>query len=285
MVTERHDRGQLILITAIAVAFILLAIVIVFNGLLFTQTIASEDASKATTDVRVTDSELEHGIQGVILRSNLEGIDGEEPVESYVAEYRNATGAIKPAMVTVTEYDVTEYGRWESGEISADSKAEILNVTDTSDTRAVGQLVVDVSQGDDVNFVSVEGGNELEITIEDGNCEAERFDLMTGTAFDERGNVVEENDCAIGDEPDPRTEFDLITVDNDLNSEVQYKIVAEETGSLGPSPGVNPDDAEVPWAVELTYTYDSSDVTATQTITIENVYEDAAHVWPGGESP
>lgn len=77
----RRDRGQLVLIGAIAIAFILLGIVVVFNGVQYTETVSSGSAGEDLEEVRMVESELQTGIQ--TMAENGETIDN-TTVEAYV---------------------------------------------------------------------------------------------------------------------------------------------------------------------------------------------------------
>ncbi|WP_255191888.1 DUF7261 family protein [Natronobeatus ordinarius] len=244
MVTERHDRGQLILITAIAVAFILLAIVIVFNGLLFTQTIASEDASKATTDVKTSERELEQGIQGIVQRSNLEeSSDWETDVESFVSEYRDATGATKPAIVNVS-VDSSEGATFHSETISAKEDKQ----------EHIGHFTLEEPNDVDVNITEAGSG----ITLCDETVDSDGVvDFVTGS------------NLPSGCEPlNPADEHEISI---DLDDDVYYEMVTKDSGG------------NAAWAVDITYTYDSSGVTYDRTFTVD-IYEGVPdHAWPEGD--
>jgi len=59
--TKSRDRGQLVLIAAVTIAFILLGVVVVFNGVLYTQTLSASQSGQTTAeadriDLEVTDA-------------------------------------------------------------------------------------------------------------------------------------------------------------------------------------------------------------------------------------
>ena len=250
MVTERHDRGQLILITAIAVAFILLAIVIVFNGLLFTQTIASEDASKATTDVKTSERELERGVQGIVQRRNLDedtGLDEmNDSIEEFASEYRDATATNKPAIVNVS---ITDY---ESAELDQDniSSGESMRIENN-----VGYLLLSPDSGSPTVTMNVSAGgsySECDVNVDNP------VDLVTG---------ANANGCVL---PDPGDEYDRVLIESE-GGDVTYDLVEKDDGG------------DEVWSVDVAYTYDSSGVTYDRTFTVE-IYEGVPdHAWPEGD--
>ena len=94
------DRGQLVLIGAITLAFILLGIVVVFNGVQYTETINTGDAGQSAEDVRLTESEL----AGIVADIEAEGNGDEALYETVFAYYENSTVEQRPVAITVT-YD------------------------------------------------------------------------------------------------------------------------------------------------------------------------------------
>lgn len=59
------DRGQLVLISAILLAFIILGLVVAFNGVLYTDTVASGGAGESMDDVQKVEAEIVQMIQGL----------------------------------------------------------------------------------------------------------------------------------------------------------------------------------------------------------------------------
>ena len=96
-----HDRGQLVLIGAITLAFILLGIVVVFNGVQYTETINTGDAGQSAEDVRLTESEL----VGIVSEVEENGLD-EDELGTVFDYYANSTAEQRPVAISVT-YDVS----------------------------------------------------------------------------------------------------------------------------------------------------------------------------------
>ncbi|ELY60755.1 hypothetical protein [Natronolimnohabitans innermongolicus] len=101
----RPDRGQVILIGAIALAFIILGVVVVFNGVLYTETLSSADTGQSGSDAEVTELEIEQGIGCLLERLEDEHEDKEgdvnntiikQNISSFAEHYRNATAHSSP---------------------------------------------------------------------------------------------------------------------------------------------------------------------------------------------
>ncbi|ELZ13599.1 hypothetical protein C479_02101 [Halovivax asiaticus JCM 14624] len=80
MVIDRptSDRGQLVLIGAISLAFILLGVVIVFNSVQYTETIDSGGASDDISEIRTIESEIQ---------TNLDTLSENESINDGTVEY------------------------------------------------------------------------------------------------------------------------------------------------------------------------------------------------------
>ncbi|MFC4543710.1 hypothetical protein ACFO5R_17425 [Halosolutus amylolyticus] len=106
-----QDRGQLILIGAITLAFIVLGVVVVFNGVLFTETLSSSATSQTASDAATTDAEVQQGLGCLIEDANSNhndtsnlGTAVNDSVEDFADLYRDSTANSKPA-VTVVDPD------------------------------------------------------------------------------------------------------------------------------------------------------------------------------------
>ena len=80
----RHDRGQLVLIAAVTIAFILLGVVVVFNGVLYTQTLSSSASGQAISDADRSALEIEDGVcalahNGSVSEDDLEDLEAHYP--------------------------------------------------------------------------------------------------------------------------------------------------------------------------------------------------------------
>lgn len=123
--TDR-DRGQLVLIGAISIAFILLGVVVVFNGVQYTETVNNGGAGSDLSEVRTIESELQTGIEA--LDANGEGID-EDLVEEYVEDlYHPSRSHQGPVHVTFKSWDSTS---------SPETVKVTITTTDTTVTRTI----------------------------------------------------------------------------------------------------------------------------------------------------
>ena len=96
--SNRSDRGQLVLVGAITIAFILLGVVVVFNGVQYTETVNTGSAGESVEDVRMTEAELEATIEGLMKHSD----PTETEIEAHIEEHYNPTRAEqRPVHVTV----------------------------------------------------------------------------------------------------------------------------------------------------------------------------------------
>ena len=93
---SRIDRGQLVLIGALTLAFILLGVVVVFNGVQYTETVSSGEAGESTEDVRMTEAELERGVENALEYYDSENLNEGEVAED-LEEYINDIYAEKRA--------------------------------------------------------------------------------------------------------------------------------------------------------------------------------------------
>lgn len=101
------ERAQLILIGAIAIAFIVLGTVVVFNGLLYTETISSSSTDRSASDAEVTMYELERGLEGIANETDMTD-DGaaKENISAFVESYQNQTTQNRAAVIEIPEDDV-----------------------------------------------------------------------------------------------------------------------------------------------------------------------------------
>lgn len=105
---DRADRGQVILIGAIALAFIILGVVVVFNGVIYTETLSSGNTGQSASAAETTELEITHGV-GCILSNSIPSLDipeTENNIEEFGERYQNATAESKPVAVTISGIDV-----------------------------------------------------------------------------------------------------------------------------------------------------------------------------------
>ncbi|ELY44461.1 hypothetical protein C495_11179 [Natronorubrum sulfidifaciens JCM 14089] len=119
----------MILIGAIALAFIILGVVVVFNGVVYTETLSSSETGQSATTAEATELEVTQGVACVLDREDMasggvsiENIDGNEltdddpeaandhwddtagaEIETFSDQYRNATAHSRPAVVAIDD--------------------------------------------------------------------------------------------------------------------------------------------------------------------------------------
>ncbi|QLG50540.1 hypothetical protein [Natrinema halophilum] len=113
MVSERRERAQVILIGAIALAFIILGIVVVFNGVLYTETLSSGSASQSASNADVVEHEVEQSIGCLLTKVDESGglVDNaEDNITVFRDAYRNSKLESTTAAVNITSINVTVGG-------------------------------------------------------------------------------------------------------------------------------------------------------------------------------
>ncbi|SEV97214.1 hypothetical protein [Natrinema salifodinae] len=131
MVADRSERGQVILIGAIALAFLILGVVVVFNGALYTETLASGSTSQSASSADVVENEVEQSIGCLLEQINRETDDSNaagyaaDNISVFDDAYRNTTAQSAPVVVTITETDT---------EVNEESNITHSNVTITYDS-------------------------------------------------------------------------------------------------------------------------------------------------------
>lgn len=149
-----HDRGQLLLISALAIAFILLGVIVVFNSVQYTQTVDSGSAGESMADVPMTEQQLEDGIEGLVKQYNATELNDppnevEEDIEEFVEQYANARAHQRPVSVDITDGPTVEDSlSIENGEVEGTVKVSFTYEYRTSNVAKNGQIYVEVDAGD-----------------------------------------------------------------------------------------------------------------------------------------
>ncbi|GAB3018318.1 DUF7261 family protein [Natronobiforma cellulositropha] len=286
----RRERAQLVLIAAIAVAFIILGVVVVLNSVLYTQTISSSTSIEQTGDAHQTELELERNLRGLVQETNRNGGDVDAEVAAFLELYERSSGESRPVAISAEMVDE------EPGVLFQEEPSSPLNdegeVFDSTLPREFGQLLVtiDLDQSDsngrlelnlsddttvwftrvsasDTVTVEVVGGPQCEITPQ--SSESVTIDVLRGEANGE----YDSSDC-----------LDVASAVQGSYDSLQFEDPAISIGDLygsyevvvaGGEPGIIPshDGREVAWALELEYTSDSSDLSYERSLPIE-VYGD-----------
>ncbi|WP_049923766.1 hypothetical protein [Halopiger djelfimassiliensis] len=263
----------MILIGAITLAFIILGIVVVFNGVLYTETISSSSTSHSTADATMAVQELDQGIGGIAHQKNINSsYDFDDAVDEFSDRYRNTTVNAQPVAAAVTDARTDERARVATGDLSAIESNPGNNAS--VEDRNVGHLLVTLDpDGGRVTVTTNESGTEESVDIEatggdiyvDGTRVADapaRVDPVTG----------EINDSAVSgsglDIIDPTTEYDEVELEVGSGMDGEYELVAKDDTSIN---GVA--DSIAMWSVEIDTTYESNDVSYEQTHTVD-IYGD-----------
>lgn len=282
MVTDsgRGDRGQLILVTAIAIAFIILGVVVVFNGLLYTQTVSSSATSQSATDASTVEHELEEGVQGIVQLTNIgaaeEWSGWEDGVETYSPAFQNAAAESRPVLVSVEPAGTTD-----SAIHIGDMPPEDLSFPE----REIGHFTLTIDEGDDVEDdieISVGGEENSAIIREEGDdlvlwkddTEGEpicRIDRDGPITFDFVGGIAPYRSECTAVLIESETTYDGIAFDNAVGT--VDLVVEKEEGESAEEVFPESGPVTVDWTVEVEYTYESAEITSTRTTEV-TIYGD-----------
>lgn len=99
------DRGQLVLIGAITIAFILLGVVVVFNSVQYTHTIDSGSAASDANDVELVEIEIERAVENY---SEAEGISNptESELQDFLDDYADNRSTQSPVSIHIVDVEV-----------------------------------------------------------------------------------------------------------------------------------------------------------------------------------
>ncbi|ELZ00502.1 hypothetical protein [Natrialba asiatica] len=248
---QRRDRGQIILIGAIALAFIILGIVVVFNGVLYTETISSSSTSQGASDVEVTQHELETGVSGIVHRSNLD--DDDYRINGYPSLFRNVTASGGAVMTDIDiESDPASEATGATGDVDDLNGG---NISGDDDNVQVGHFVLEIAEFDGDGIVIDNSTDSTRIDSGTVGSTPARIDLVAGTV----------NGTPRSDVPqvfDPDTEYDDVTVTVGSNVDGTYELVAKGDRSLDDNRLRTHSGA---WAVTATITYESNTISFEQT--------------------
>ena len=98
--SSRTERGQVILIGALALAFIILGVVIVFNGVVYTETLSSSGTGQSATTAEATELEVQQGV-GCLIDKQEDDLDKEDITE-FNDLYQDSTAHSSPAVVDIS---------------------------------------------------------------------------------------------------------------------------------------------------------------------------------------
>ena len=266
--TARRDRGQVILIGAITLAFILLGIVVVFNGVLYTETLSSSATSQSTADADMTMDGVERNLVEIAHRGNMNGnwssrSDFVDEINSsgFADQYRNTTANSRAAMVNVSVNSVKEgdavFRNETTGNITPISESGIEHFSIELNASKTDNLTIEsnrTSGGSDNITIESENNNKFKISDDSGNppCTVDnrivRFDLVDGTT-----NISPVTSCELSiiERDEPYSE--VVFINGSTGG--KYDIVTKKKISY-------PSSSEYSgvWRFDATITYESNQV-------------------------
>lgn len=279
---RNRNRAQLLLIGAIAIAFIVLGIAVTLNTVVYTQTISSSDSMSAAEGAERVELEVERGVQEVVQEANRDGTDATNAVEDFASVYRDQTATSGPTVVSLDPVSEGEDGTRITDEDPVGSDEVVYA---HSPAVQVGQLIVELdlqSSGDafelDVGSerVTVEytgsdveiedDSSPLECTIAPADSDELTVDLLTG---DGTGTLDDRSECR-DLFSSLRGEHDEIDVSDNGDELLEGYDVVVGTDSVDSSDG---DEDPVPWTMEIEPMYDSKDLSVDRELEVD-VYGD-----------
>lgn len=182
---DRLDRGQVILIGAVALAFIVLGVVVVFNGVLYTETLSSADSGQRASNVDAIELEIEQGVGCLRSQTNstVTELADEGELDQFNGRYGNSTANAEPVVVNVSPVD----------------DDELTVEYDSTDTTFTRQLTV--TADDCPRTVSVD---EYEVTYDDVN-ETYTANWTVSSRSNDLSNVT----VVFADSDDPRNKTNI----------------------------------------------------------------------------
>ncbi|WP_306057609.1 hypothetical protein [Natronococcus wangiae] len=296
--SNSHDRGQVILIGAITLAFIILGIVVVFNGILYTEALSTGSSSQSATDVEIVEYEVADGVGGLAHYENIEGEWGDADAyeddlanhingsNEFADQYRNTTANSRPVVANVSFNEIDENATVTTGTFDGIGDEEIegidsrvghleLNLTPTPNE----ELTVNATSGEGESTVTIYSDSDGEaFSVNDVDCNIEgdqaRFDLVAGDVdlrLDdcdaEEVEHLEENLSIIDvDESYERIELS----DENGSTEGTFELVVkgwDEGNVLDPEELIEETHYGA-WSVTVDVTYESHDVSYERTQTV-----------------
>ncbi|ADD06693.1 uncharacterized protein Nmag_3141 [Natrialba magadii ATCC 43099] len=262
----QRNRGQVILIGAIALAFIILGIVVVFNGVLYTETISSSATSQSTADAELTQHEVEQTVAEIVHRDNMGELSGEYStvIDGFADYHQNVTTNSGPVITNVSvDPNTATEGTIARGDLGDFDTLSDDDLTDESDTLQAGHFVLEVDPDDhgeltidsSQSTVTIEtnAGGTVEINGEPIGSDPVRIDLVAGT-------VDGSPHSAVPRVFDPNEAYENAQAEYQGEIQGEYEIITkEDTLAVGSNTGDDPI-----WSVDMSFTYESNDISIEQ---------------------
>lgn len=275
------DRGQLLLVGAVTIAFIILGLVVVVNGVLYTQVIDSGNTIESANDAKNAEFEVTRGVRGLIQEvnrnhdeSDLEG-DVNANLSAFDRAYRNATADSRPTIVDVSRNSSPsiEYGTMiYSDEISggnntnnvyqnAAASPTIGQFVVTLDTDQDGSFDANFTNGPDVEFDLDDSEDELDVTGDSGiTCTVAMsggtvtVDVLAGMVDGTRHDCLTKHVSA-----DVRGNHDGLSFDQVDDIDGGFEVVVDENSVLS-NVASGYETKTIAWSVPVTVSYDSNEI-------------------------
>lgn len=284
------ERGQLILVGAIAIALVLLGMVLIVNTALFTQIVGSEGTVESAKEGGVSGQEIGHAIGVVIAEENRNGggigppsdLDDLEralvkrSLESsgsfvsldYVSDRENGTYIEQSSDGPLTDTD----GDDDWSPVSDGDVGEFLLTLDTDDSLSdTFYITADPSNSSSRTLsVRVVGSDEIEISDAGASGCSTVGVSDNSVTIDVRHGVVYGNTSCQFELFEGAQEPYEVAFDGGENMDATYSIATNQTSSFGSD---HPGGDQIIWSFEYEFTYDSTDATVESESRVIDVYD------------
>ncbi|WP_248516140.1 hypothetical protein [Salinarchaeum laminariae] len=286
------DRGQLILVGAIAIALVVLGLVLIVNTALFTQVVGSEGTVESAKEGGVTGQEVGNAMGAVIAEENPTSSMADSEFDELNRALANRTLEGSGAFVSLEYIDSVENGSiieqdttgnftnnngsgsWDLIRSSKSGDIGKFLVTIDTDSSSSGTLEIDIAGSSNLD-VTVDAGTD-EVTIDDGSTQCTDIQATGNTVrIDVRhGTVYEDNSCrfdALGGDSPYSVEYsgDLTDVEGTYSIVTNSTVPEDSRYDDGSDPSVS----DAIWSFEYAFTYDSQDATVESEGRVIDVYD------------
>lgn len=277
---RNDDRGQLILVGAVVIAIALVGVVVVLNGVLYTENVANREPISSTTDARDAQTLVHGDIGSLVHRVNYDRrYDSPSAVRTAVDDSVARYGALiglrlsrrTPASVTleVTDETVGKGVEHDSGGNFTDARDDAnWTVARNADVR---RYVVWVNR----SSLSSDPGAAFAITTTNGTADwtLAIYRNATDVVLRTNGSTTPTSSCTVADE---RVRIDLrngtapgcsftfaegvgdgfeVRYRNGTNASGNYSIVFNGTDATVPSNSVTTDSLDSPYRTYVVYDF------------------------------
>lgn len=284
-----RDRGQLILVGAIAIALILLGLVLIVNTALFTQVVGSEGTVESAKEGSVSGQEIGDSIGALVAEENRNGPTSvTPPVDDLEDALARRSLESSGSFVSLDSVSERESGRFFAqmsdgpltdtagndnwSPVTGGDVGEFLVTLDTSDSASeTFDITANSSDATPRTLsVTVVGPDEIALSGADASgCSAVRVTDDSVTIDVRHGVVYGDNSCQFELFTGTNPPYE-VTFDNGDNMDATYSIATSQTSSFDPS---QPTGHEIVWSFEYGFTYESTDATVESDSRVIDVYD------------